>query len=101
MSSTFEIEGADEGNGADTDVQQSGIGGKLDATNIIDEPECSVITSIGLDHMDVIGNDEDAIASEKSGVIKEGLPCIVGPTCSERMPIKHRAECLGSPLIQV
>ena len=73
-------------------VMECGIGGKLDATNIIDEPECSVITSIALDHMDVIGNDVDAIASEKSGVIKDSLPCIVGPTCSERQPIRQRAE---------
>lgn len=67
---------------------ECGIGGKLDATNIIDKPECSVITSIGLDHMDVIGSDEDAIASEKSGVIKAGLPCVIGPTCIERSPIR-------------
>ena len=82
-------------------VIECGIGGKLDATNIIDEPECSVITSIGLDHMDVIGDSLDAIASEKAGVIKQGLPCIVGPTCADRQPISERAKKLSSPLIHI
>ena len=50
---------------------ECGIGGRLDATNIIDDPICSVITSIGLDHMDLIGNTLDEIAHEKSGIIKK------------------------------
>ena len=65
-------------------VFECGIGGKLDATNIIDKPVCSAITTIGLDHMDVIGSTEDEIAAEKSGVIKTGIPCVVGPSCSNK-----------------
>ena len=80
---------------------ECGIGGKLDATNVIDRPECSVITSIGMDHMDVIGNDIEDIAAEKAGVIKAGIPCIIGPTCIERTSIKERAERLNSKLITV
>ena len=60
---------------------ECGIGGHLDATNIIDKPICSTITSIGLDHVDVIGNSIHEIAAEKAGVIKNGIPCVLGPTC--------------------
>lgn len=60
---------------------ECGIGGHLDATNIIDKPICSTITSIGLDHVDVIGNSIQEIAAEKAGVIKNGIPCVLGPTC--------------------
>ena len=66
--------------GCDYVVLECGIGGKLDATNIVDEPECSVITSIGHDHMEVIGNSLDEIAAEKAGVIKPDRVCVIGPT---------------------
>jgi dihydrofolate synthase/folylpolyglutamate synthase len=68
-------------------VLECGIGGHLDATNIVDRPVCSVITSIGLDHIDVIGDSIEAIASEKAGVIKANIPCIIGPTCLNIAPI--------------
>ena len=70
---------------------ECGIGGQKDATNIVDEPECSVITSIGHDHMDVIGNTLEEIASEKAGVIKSNIPCVIGPTCAEMQSIKKKA----------
>ena len=60
---------------------ECGIGGRLDATNIVDEPVCSAITTIGHDHMDVIGNTLEEISAEKSGVIKQNIPCVIGPTC--------------------
>ena len=72
-------------------VLECGIGGHLDATNIVDYPICSVITSIGLDHIDVIGNSIEAIASEKAGVIKPNTPCVIGPTCLDLEPITQRA----------
>ena len=68
-------------------VLECGIGGSKDATNIVDEPECSVITSIGHDHMDVIGNTLEEIAAEKAGVIKRDIPCIIGPTCANKQSI--------------
>jgi dihydrofolate synthase/folylpolyglutamate synthase len=49
---------------------ECGIGGRKDATNIVDNVVCSTITSIGLDHMEVMGNTLDDIAYEKAGVIK-------------------------------
>lgn len=64
-------------------VLECGIGGRLDATNIIESPVCSVITTIGLDHMDVIGNTLEEIAWEKAGVIKREIPCVLGPTAAQ------------------
>lgn len=63
-------------------VLECGIGGHLDATNIVEKPICSAITTIGLDHMDVIGNSVEEISAEKAGVIKNEIPCVIGPTCS-------------------
>ena len=64
-------------------VLECGLGGKLDATNVVMPPDviCSVIVSIGLDHMDVLGNSIEEIAEEKAGVIKSGAPVVLGPTC--------------------
>lgn len=64
-------------------VLECGLGATLDATNIVGLPEviCSAITSIGNDHMDVLGNSLEDIAKEKAGIIKSGIPCIVGPSC--------------------
>ena len=90
-----------ERQGCDYAVLECGIGGHLDATNIVDEPVCSIITSLGFDHTDVLGDSLDEIASEKSGVIKRNLPCIVGPTCRGSMPILERATALNSSLIQI
>ena len=70
-------------------VLECGLGGALDATNIVtaDEVVCSCITSIGYDHMDVLGDTLEEIASEKAGVIKKGVPCVVGPTAFARNAI--------------
>ena len=82
-------------------VLECGIGGKLDATNIIEKPICSAITTIGLDHMEVIGNSVEEISAEKSGVIKNGIPCVIGPTCAQMKPIHERAQSMNSNLIQI
>ena len=60
-------------------VVEVGLGGRLDATNII-RPAVSVITSIGMDHVDILGNSLSSIAKEKAGIIKEGVPVVLGPT---------------------
>lgn len=54
-----------------------GLGGRLDATNIV-VPRCSIITSIGLDHVGILGDTLEAIAGEKAGIIKHGIPVVVG-----------------------
>lgn len=58
-------------------VIETGLGGRLDSTNII-IPELSVITSIGMDHMDMLGDTIEAIAGEKAGIIKPGVPVVCG-----------------------
>ncbi len=63
--------------GVDVGVVETGLGGRLDATNVV-QPEVSLITSIGLDHTEHLGNDVRSIAREKGGIIKAGVPVIVG-----------------------
>ena len=58
-------------------IVEVGLGGRLDATNVL-EPEISVITSIGLDHCEILGSTLEAIAREKAGIIKPGVPVVVG-----------------------
>ena len=58
------------------------MGGRLDSTNII-TPELAVITSIGLDHENILGNNLEKIAKEKAGIIKENIPTLLGPEIKE------------------
>ena len=55
-------------------VLETGLGGRLDSTNVIENPVCSIITALGYDHMDRLGNTLSEIASEKGGIIKKGCP---------------------------
>ncbi len=64
---------------ADFQVLEVGIGGRLDATNVIPSPEVGIITSISFDHMDVLGNTIVAIATEKAGIIKSGTTVVLSP----------------------
>jgi len=66
-------------NGVDVVVLETGLGGLLDATNVIAKPVLSVITSIGLEHTAILGNTVELIAEHKAGIIKEGCPALVGP----------------------
>lgn len=80
-------------------VIEAGLGGRLDSTNII-TPELSVITSIGLDHCSMLGSTRAEIASEKAGIIKPGIPVVVGNRDGETAPVFDRAaEEAGSELI--
>ena len=58
-------------------VIEVGLGGRLDATNILERPRATVITKIGLDHESFLGNTLEAIAAEKAGILKKDVPCIV------------------------
>ncbi len=64
--------------GADFQVLEVGMGGRLDSTNIV-TPEVSVLTSISLDHVATLGDTIEKIASAKAGIIKDGVPCVVAP----------------------
>lgn len=59
-------------------IYEVGIGGKLDCTNVLSNPLVTVITTIGLDHMELLGDTEELIAGQKAGIIKEHVPMIVG-----------------------
>lgn len=65
----------------DVIVLETGLGGRLDATNIVKTPAISVITSIGLEHTKILGDTIELIAKEKGGIIKSGCPVLVGPNC--------------------
>ena len=63
-------------------VLECGVGGRYDSTNIIPDPECAVITSIGLDHVEMLGNTTPLICAEKAEIIKPKTKhVVVGPTC--------------------
>lgn len=66
----------------DIAIIETGLGGRLDSTNVI-TPEISVITNIGFDHMDILGDTLDKIAFEKAGIIKDGIPVVIGETIPE------------------
>jgi dihydrofolate synthase/folylpolyglutamate synthase len=73
----------------DIAVVEVGLGGRLDATNII-SPLLSVITNIGKDHTDILGDTLAKIAAEKAGIIKAGTPVVVGESHSETLPVFSR-----------
>jgi dihydrofolate synthase / folylpolyglutamate synthase len=82
-------------------VIEVGLGGRLDATNIV-TPNVSVITSLSYDHMAVLGNTLAEIAGEKAGIIKEGVPVVSAPQTDEALEVLERvAKERGSPLILV
>ncbi|GLO68575.1 bifunctional folylpolyglutamate synthase/dihydrofolate synthase [Phaeobacter inhibens] len=84
---------------ADYTLLEVGLGGRLDATNVI-TPEVSVITPISIDHEQFLGNTLAKIAAEKAGIIKRGIPVVVGPQPDEAMEvIEATAARLGAPLI--
>lgn len=82
----------------DVAVIETGMGGRLDSTNVI-MPLLSVITNISRDHMAYLGNTLAAIASEKAGIIKPGVPVVIGETQTETAPVfLSRSAELGSPV---
>ncbi|MGG7645297.1 bifunctional folylpolyglutamate synthase/dihydrofolate synthase [Rhodovulum sp. YNF3179] len=84
---------------ADWCLLEVGLGGRLDATNVIARPAATVITPVSLDHQQYLGDTLAAIAGEKAGIIKRGVPCIVGPQEeAAREVIEARAHRLGAPL---
>ncbi|SFL18335.1 bifunctional folylpolyglutamate synthase/dihydrofolate synthase [Shimia haliotis] len=85
---------------ADFTLLEVGLGGRLDATNVIDAPKLTVITPISKDHEQFLGDTVAKIAAEKAGIIKRGVPVIVGPQPDEAMDvIEATAARLGAPLI--
>lgn len=84
--------------GCDTAVIEAGIGGRLDATNVI-TPVASVITALDLEHTDVLGDTIEKIAFEKAGIIKPGVPAFVGPQPPAAAEVfRQAARERGSPI---
>jgi dihydrofolate synthase/folylpolyglutamate synthase len=82
----------------DIAIIETGLGGRLDSTNII-MPRLSVITNIGFDHMQMLGHTLEAIAGEKAGIIKPGIPVVIGEWHAETAPVFRRtAAARGSGL---
>ncbi len=83
----------------DLAVIEVGLGGRLDSTNVI-TPEVSVVTSIGLDHCAMLGDTRAAIAGEKAGIFKPGVPAVIGSRDEETAPVfDARAAAVGCPLV--
>ena len=82
----------------DIAVIETGLGGRLDATNALESPVLAVITSISFDHMQYLGNTISAIAGEKAGIIGEGVPCVYDAADAEAARvISERAREMKSP----
>ena len=81
----------------DIAVIETGLGGRLDSTNII-TPILSIITNIGLDHMDILGDTLEKIAGEKAGIIKPGIPVVIGEYLpdTKNVFIKKAKQCNAS-----
>lgn len=84
---------------ADYLLLEVGLGGRLDATNVVDKPAVTVLTPISLDHQQYLGDTVALIAGEKAGIIKRGVPCVVGPQDEAALDvIEARAARLAAPL---
>ncbi|MFC4350594.1 bifunctional folylpolyglutamate synthase/dihydrofolate synthase [Fodinicurvata halophila] len=85
---------------ADVLLLEVGLGGRLDATNVIDTPELTIITPVSMDHMQYLGDSLEAIAREKAGILKPGVPAVIGLQQPEALEvIERRALEVGAPLI--
>lgn len=79
-------------------ILETGLGGRLDATNVFEEPLCTVITSISLEHTEILGDTIEEIAGEKAGIIKEGVPVIFdGSDKRAAQVIRERARRMRAP----
>jgi dihydrofolate synthase/folylpolyglutamate synthase len=84
--------------GVDVAVIETGLGGRLDSTNIV-KPILSVITNIGFDHMEFLGDTLPLIAAEKAGIIKSGTPVVVGEELPETKPVfAEKARMRNAPI---
>ena len=83
--------------GVDISIMETGLGGRLDTTNVMEKPSVCVITEIGLDHMAYLGDTIEQIAGEKAGIIKQGIPVVYADKRSESSVVIERiAKELGA-----
>ncbi|MFN3934485.1 bifunctional folylpolyglutamate synthase/dihydrofolate synthase [Parvibaculum sp.] len=85
---------------ADALILEVGMGGRLDTTNVVAKPAVSIITPVDLDHQAFLGDTLTKIAGEKAGILKPGVPGVIGPQQDEaRVAIEMAAERSGTPLV--
>ena len=85
---------------ADFVLLETGLGGRLDATNVVEQPELTILTPISMDHEQFLGDTIAKIAGEKAGILKRGVPCVVGPQPDDALDvIEAQAARLGAPVI--
>ncbi len=85
---------------ADYTLLEVGLGGRLDATNVVAAPALCVITPVSIDHQQFLGDTLAQIAGEKAGILKRGVPCVVGPQEDDGLEaIETRAARQGAPVI--
>ena len=85
---------------ADYTLLEVGLGGRLDATNVVDHPALTVITPVSFDHPQFLGNTVAEIAGEKAGIIKRGVTCVVSAQPDDALDvIEAKATRLGAPLL--
>jgi dihydrofolate synthase / folylpolyglutamate synthase len=85
---------------ADYTLLEVGLGGRLDATNVVEKPVLTIITPVSIDHQQYLGETLPEIAGEKAGIIKRGVPVIVGPQELAGLDvIEARARRLGAPVL--
>ena len=85
---------------ADFTLLEVGLGGRMDATNVVDRPALTIVTPVSLDHQQYLGDTVAEIAGEKAGILKRGVPCVVGPQLPEGLAaIEARAARVGAPLL--
>lgn len=85
---------------ADWTLLEVGLGGRLDATNVVDRPRLTIITPVSMDHEAFLGDTVAKIAGEKAGIIKRGVPVIVGPQTEAGLAvIEARAARMGAPVL--
>lgn len=86
---------------ADVLLLETGMGGRLDATNVVPNPICTIITPIGYDHMEFLGDTLAKIAAEKAGILKPGVPCVLAAQSPDAMAVFiETARRLNAPLLQ-
>lgn len=85
---------------ADWTLLEVGLGGRLDATNVIERPAICAITPVDMDHQQFLGETLPEIASEKAGILKRGIPCVVSRQKDEALDvIERQAARVGAPLL--
>ncbi len=85
---------------ADYTLLEVGLGGRLDATNVVDRPRLTVITPVSIDHQQYLGETLAEIAGEKAGILKPDVPCVVGQQTEQALDvIEARAAEVGAPLL--